>query len=351
MSVQSPAPYRTHAGDPDADRDSVIALWRGNLGEAGRHAGKFDWFYLACPFGRPLLQLLQHHPTGRIGCCAAGPRRMLWQGRELRAGVLVDMAVDARHRTLGPALLLQESLKAGAAGRFDLLYGFPNRKSLPVVRRLGYQVLGQMPRYSRVLRNAPYLARHLPAVLAHPLGWLLDRLQHARDRLRTLGDRRLHAAWADQADPRMDALWEASPHGNGMLAVRDTTFLRWRFDHSPLARTRYLLLMAAPGAPLLAWFACQTTPAGLHVRDFWSHDAIRGIDRALVHALVRAARRENHAAVTAEYAAPGKRLAGWQQAGFSKRGSRPVVGIWLGGAEGGAMLAAEWHLTAADEDE
>jgi hypothetical protein len=187
-------------------------------------------------------------------------------------------------------------------------------------------------------------------LLARPLGWLLDQAQRSRDGLRTLGDRRPLAVWVDQVDPRMDALWHASTRGTGLLGVRDTTLLRWRFDRSPLIRTRYLLLMTAPGAPLLAWFACQVTPSGLRVCDFWSLDAIDGIHRSLVHALVRAARRDNHAAITVEYAAPAERLAGWQHAGFSERDSRPVVGKWLGGRDDTA-LAVDWHLTAADEDE
>lgn len=342
--------YTVQAGEPPRDGDTIMDIWRGNLGEAGRHAGKLGWFYLACPFGMPLVQLLRHGAKP-IGCCGAGPRRMLWRGNEIQAGLLVDMAVDARHRTLGPAMLLQEALMARAASRFRLLYGFPNRKSLPVVRRLGYQVLGRLPRYSRVLRHGPYLQRHLHPLLARPLGALLDLAQRARDMLRTLGDRRPLAAWVDTVDPRMDALWQASAHGNGLVAVRDSVMLRWRFDQSPLARTRYLLLMAAPGAPLLAWFACQSTASGLRICDFWSHDAATGIDRVLVHAMVHAARRTPHAAITVEYAAPAERLAGWRHAGFTERDSRPVVGAWLGEENGGTAMAAEWHLTSADEDE
>ena len=94
---------------------------------------KYDWFYLRCPFGPPLLQLLRAGSAGTaVGACGAGRRRMLWKGREIRAGVLVDLAVAREHRSLGPALMLQQGLVAAGHNELDLLYGFPNPKAAPV---------------------------------------------------------------------------------------------------------------------------------------------------------------------------------------------------------------------------
>ena len=89
-----PATYVVRAGSAQRDRDAVIAVWRGNLGREDRLAAKYDWFYLGCPFGYPLLQVMRHEPTAAtVGVAAAGPRRMVAAGVELGAGVLVDMAV------------------------------------------------------------------------------------------------------------------------------------------------------------------------------------------------------------------------------------------------------------------
>ncbi|HEV2622901.1 MAG TPA: GNAT family N-acetyltransferase [Frateuria sp.] len=343
------AGYRVEAADLPRDREAVLGIWHGSLGDPARHAGKFDWFYRRCPFGEPATQLLRHHGVA-IGCCTAAPRRMLWQGREIRAGLLADMAVAAQHRTLGPALMLQEALVQAAGERYELLYGFPNRKSLPVVRRLGYAVLGALVRHSKVLRHGPYLERHLPRWLARPLGRLLDAGVALWERPRAR--RRTGAEWSARADPRMDALWRASTHGAGLVGVRDATMARWRFDESPLASTRYLLVGDHPGGPLRAWFACQSVGAVLRVADYWSETGAAGIDGALVLALVHAARREGYTSISLEHAIADERLAGWRRAGFVPRDSQPVVGKWLG--EGGpspAELAQGWHLTSADEDE
>lgn len=342
--------YLPEPGDPSRDREAVLALWHGNLGDPARHAGKFDWFYLRNPDGEALLQLLRHGGDV-VGCCGAAPRRMLWQGRAIRVGLLADMAVAARHRTLGPALLLQEALVATAASRFDLLYGFPNRKSLPVVKRLGYAVLGERRRYSRVLRSAGYLQRHLPAWLAAPVGVLLDAAMAVRDALRARGGRPPRACWVERADPRMQALWQAHRPARGLVGVRDEAALRWRFDDSPLAGIRYLLLGERADGPPRAWFACQVAGGVLRVCDYWSE---RGgdLDHRLALALVRAARRGGYTSISLELAAPAARVAGWLRAGFVPREGQPVVGKWLGAAgPTPAELAQDWFLTVGDEDE
>src|SRR5687768_3975819 len=102
-------------------------LWDDNLTVAGGVARKFAWLYREAP--------------------------------DLRAGVLADLAVDRPHRSVGPALALAREAKAWTLGNLDLAYGFPNKLAEGVFKRVGYKVLGTMPRYARVLRHAGYAAR------------------------------------------------------------------------------------------------------------------------------------------------------------------------------------------------
>ena len=353
IAESQPMPaYIAYAGNAARDRESTLSIWQDALGhESRRHAAKFDWFYLGCPWGTPLLVLLNHTSSSAcVGTTGAGPRRMLWQGREIRAGVLADMAVAIRHRSLGPALMLQAGLMAAAADRFDLLYGFPNSKSIGVAKRAGYPVIGELRRFSCVLRHGSYFARFMPRMLARPLGRIVDAL---RDMQRTLRARRYPrpiASWCACADPRMDELWLISEHGSGLIAVRDTALLRWRFDELPSIKTRYLCLSEPGDGPMLAWFACQVDGTILHVRDFWSRDAARGVSRSQIEALIHAVRCAGHGAVSVEYAAPASKLAGWLAAGFVERERRPIIARWLQAATDGHALT-DFHLTAADEDE
>lgn len=338
-------------GDVRRDRERVIGVWRGNLGSGARLAAKYDWFYLQCPWGDPVLQGLRHEPTSQwVGVAAIGPRRMLWQGREIRAGILVDMAVSAAHRSLGPALMLQQRVFDRATADFDLVYGFPNARAVAVVKRVGYAWLGDIVRYSRVLRHAPYLQRLMPRPCARALGWLLDALDRHAGAWRSRRGSRRRVEWRDEVDPRMQDLWERSQPGSGLVAVRDMASVRWRFDHAAFNRARYLLVGARSGDAIEAWYACQVEGAVLHVRDFWSADAPRGVPRVAIDALIQAARADGHSAISIQYAGPAVAFAAWRAARFVERERRPIFGKWRPALEMSAQHGPI-HFTPGDEDE
>ncbi len=333
------------------DRDTVLSIWHGNLGQEDRIAAKYDWFYLGCPYGPPLLRMLHFVPGATdIGTACAGRRRMRWQGKEIRAGVLVDLAVLPEHRSLGPALILQQGLMQAGGQQLDLLYGFPNPKAAAVFKRIGYEKFTDIVRYARVLRHAGYLRTRFPAWVAHPLGALADVAFATKDRIRRAFGQRLRHAWSDRADAGMDALWQRSDKGAGLIAIRDSLHCKWRFDDSPLARTRYLTLTAPGEAGLQAWFATEVEGSTLHVRDFWSIDGSRGMSEPHLLALLGAAREAGHASLSVEIAAEESRLRGWKKAGLVERSHRPVFGRWSAGNQAGGK-SMELFLTSADEDE
>lgn len=310
-------------------------------------AAKYDWFYLACPHGPPLLQLLRHISGDWVGTACAGRRRMRWQGRDISAGVLVDLAVLPEHRSLGPALILQQGLIEAGSRHLDLLYGFPNPKAAAVFKRIGYSKLTEIVRYARVLRHGRYLRGRMPAWLALPLGIAADAAVAMRDGWRRFSGPSLRNEWRDRADPRMDELWAETAPEQGLVAVRDSRHARWRFDESPLENTRYLLICAPGNDRLLAWFATQDDGATLHVRDFWSRNGA-ACDRAYVLALLAAARAAGHESVSVEISAATPVTASWHACGFVARSRRPVFGRW---SDTRQHEDAAMFLTSADEDE
>lgn len=355
METASLAPkgpqYRVVDGDPVQDRAAVLALWDGSLGQRERMREKYGWFYQGCPFGPPLLRFLQHVPTmTRVGTCSAGVRRMLWQGREIEAGLLADLAVLQEHRSLGPALILQQGMIESGRHRFDLLYGFPNAKAVPVFKRVGYSKLTDIRRHVRVIRHGDYLRRRVPAGFSHVLGFAIDSVLHIRDRMRSLAGARLKARWSQRADARFDALWQQSPHGDGLLAIRDREYAQWRFDEEPGGQTRYLLLGGNPGDQLQCWFATHAEDGILHVRDFWCADGIAGVAPCYIDALILAAHEAGYVAVSVETTCTPTRMRGWQSRGFKERSSRQVLGCW-GERQVQVEAILDLHLTSADEDQ
>ncbi|MFZ7096194.1 hypothetical protein ACOPJQ_10255 [Luteimonas dalianensis] len=338
--TQAPA-YTVHEADPVRDRDLILGLWRGNLGDAGRMAAKYDWFYLQCPDGAPLTLLLRHEESGSwVGVASAGPRRMLYDGRTVLTGVLVDLTVLPAHRSLWPALSLQMGLMEAGARRFGLMYGFPNPKAAVVFKRVGYVPLCRMVRHARVLRHGDYVRRRLPAPLAVPAGWLLDTVDRIRPRAWRGG---LRGRWQDRADEVLGALWTPASAGRGPIAIRDLAFLRWRFDASPLVQVRYLVVEDAGGTPQ-AWFACESRGKVLFVHDLWSGRGVAGPSREQLATLLRAAREGGYGSVSVEFG-PAAVDAVWLEAGFIARESRPV--FWHPST---VDTPPSW-LTAADEDE
>lgn len=349
MSDAAPAPYVVDIGDVRRDRETMLALWRGNLGEDARMQSKFNWFYANCPFGEPTLCLLRHVADGsHIGVASAGPRRMQVDGSAMDVGVLVDLAVSAEHRSLGPAMMLQSAVAERGAVRFGLLYGFPNPKAAPVFKRVGYSKLGEIVRHARVLRHADYLARRMPRALAVIAGLLVNVGMRLRDGWRARSDPRLQVLWSDAADSRFDVLWARSAAADMALSIRDYAFAHWRFDQCPFEKTNFLLLSDPASGDLLAWFACQLKDDTVHVRDFWSTDAATGMARMHVDVLLAEVRKRGHAAVSVEIAGRAEHFEGWRAAGFSARGKRPVFGKW---SDDRAVDETDLYLTAADEDE
>lgn len=342
--------YTPHDADPARHQQIVLSIWRGSLqNRLGGHDAKYQWFYLSGPDGPPLLQLIRHEPSGEwVGACAAGRRRMLLNGQEIRGGVIVDFAVLPEHRSLGPALILQGGLIAAGARQLDVLYGFPNPQAVAAIKRGGYQQLADIVGYTRVLRHSRYLARHMPLQLANSIGVVIDLLVSAWEGVCRLVSPKVRAEWSERADERMDAIWQQSVRSDGLIMVRDAAYARWRFDEAPHGTTRYLFVSDGRGAAPLAWFATRSDSGVLRVWDFWSRNGVRGVSRTCVDALLRAARATGHVAVATELAAPRASLAGWRACGFLERERRPVYGRWSGPGEG--ATGATLYLTSADKD-
>lgn len=350
MSRADTPVYITHRSEAGVVGPALLDVWRASgLGKPERMRAKLAWFYKGCPFGEPVVQMLFHQPSADwVGACAVGRRRMVRDGEPLRSGVIVDLAVTPDHRSMGPALIMQQGLLESALDELDMVLGFPNRKAAPLFKRLGCQQAAELVRHVCPLRRARYLRRRMPAWLAGIAGGVADLLPWL-GRLARLTGTRVHARWAGSADPRIDTLWARSAPAAGLCMVRDLAHARWRLDQS-LDRGCYLLLEDRPGGELQAWFAVREDDRVLHVLDFWSLHAGRGMERHHIDALLHAADAAGHEAVSVWMAASEQQLRGWTQCGFVARERRPVFARFRAGKEPAAGKEPVF-LTAADEDE
>ncbi len=352
QTLQEPSlTYSTLVMDVRSGREGALALWCDNLKNPESRAARYAWSYEGNPWGEPLL-VFAHHGSepAAIGVAAVVPRRFEHRGLQCDAGLLVDFAVAQRHRSLLPAMTLQRRVRAEAAKRFALIYGIPNERAAPVVRRVGMVHAGDIVCYVRVLRSAKYLARHVPPFIASALGFIGDRMLLLAGILpgaRTLGYR---AKWARKLDRRADDLWRASERGPGPVAIRDSTFCDWRFDREPSSQVEYLVVTSRRDDRLVGWFACQRDGDALQIRDFWTEGGTQRLDPALLLLLAREARRAGRASLSVDFFGSAGIERSLRAAGFFARSARPVFVQALGATAAVQPGDSTWHLTSADED-
>ena len=346
MKTEASTAYHLRVGCAEVDRDAVLAIWSGNLGDLDRAAGKYDWFYLQAPQGAPMLKLLEFQGTP-VGTCAAGRRNLQLDNAQVAAGLLVDLAVMPDHRSLGPALMLQQALGQSADASLDLLYGFPNPKAAPVFKRMGYTHAGDMLRYVRVLRHAAYLRRRMPGWLATPIAFIADVTRFVGNKRHMLGVGNLRATTSDTLDKRVPVLVRDHPMPGVLTSSRDLAYLQWRLDRMPGNQHRHTLIEASPGGALLAWFCWTSDGDRAKVIDFWTINPADGPSHQLIAKFLDALWRAGQTSVDVELATAETRTTTWRAMGFSPRSQRPLFVRW----RAGATQVQDLHFVAADEDE
>ena len=355
-AVAPPAYLIGVADSVAAARRATIRAWRGNLsGPDEVHGQRFDVVFCHSPYGEPALRFLEEGRSRRtVGVALLAPRVMSLGDDKVRVGVVSHLAIDAEHRSLGPAVMLLEALVESAEGRFDFIYGLPrNSKGADAaLKRAGLSPVGVMERHTKVLRHGHYLARRIPrllAPLAYLAGWVVDLVNHLREVSPRSG---LKVEWVQAVDARMDEIWARSGPGMALTATRDTRMLGWRFDQSVEPSTRYVMVSDAHSGDALAWFSCEVDPKWPHtldVQDFWSADSGGRPTLALVEALVRHARSEGYAAISIHVCVPDGCMESWRSAGFVVRGKQQIFGRWLN-RDFSASGQPDLHFTNIDLD-
>ncbi len=241
--------YEVETAAPLAARESLIRVWK-NLNVKGDLADKFRWTYEQAP-SLPETAFLLKSKGQVVGSAGFGVRKFRVLGEDRRAAVMADLAVDAEHRTLAPALSLVKTGREFVQKQFDFAYGWPNAKAEGVFARARYKALGRLHRYVRVLRYEAYLDRtgfyterlaqltHLPPPVLSVLTTrsvtavgtrVLSYANRVRHLTRTARVKRAYTFhWTTLTDERIDRVWQAGRDDYKLISERTSHFLRWRF--------------------------------------------------------------------------------------------------------------------------
>lgn len=244
--------YAIRRLDPDSDGPAIGALLARNIAglDGPAAARKCREAYAGNPVGVGEAFGLIDDGIDLVGALALQARR--WhRGAETRKGAcFADFSVDARHRSLGPALrLVRHAIEATGS---PLLYGFPNPQARGLLQRAGLQAVGRMRRYGRLLSvralrrpGAPRTQRMLaafPTVLDPLLRWgdavlCGRRAQGFKAREAGFGEHWLDTAWHGRAAD----LW---------VSARDAAGVAWRYRSDLKRDWRIARVDDAQGRPV-----------------------------------------------------------------------------------------------------
>jgi hypothetical protein len=348
-TAPQPSDYSVVVADPAADREAVIALWRDNLPNPSLMDRKYHWFYCDGTRGPPMLTFLKAGDE-RVGVAGFGIRELRARGVPITGGLLADFVVVPAHRTLYPALLLQKELRDAALRDQPFVYGIPNDKSLPILRRLGFIEVGQLVRYTTVLRHSSYLRRRLPGAFASVSGGVIDQVRPMYFRPPAAMLTRWRGEWVETVDERFDRLWERSQHFDGIIGTRDARFLAWRFLAQPGRRYRIFTVWHGSRNDIAAYAICETVRSTLFIRDLLVDPAVQDDTlRVMVHFLAREAYKDGFVSMSCELLGDAAIVDSLKAAGMLER-ERLQYFASFSAADARALHKLPWYATRADFD-
>lgn len=341
----------------DEDREALGRLWSENMRDSAIAAAvpaRLRWLYEEAPFGAPCTILAVEDEGGEvIGCGSYLPRPLSVDGRRVRGAVLCDFAVARAHRIAGAALAIQRALaEAARAAGIELLFGYPNAKSLPIFKRVGYRVAGETSTWVKPLR-AGYKVRSVAPALA-PLAAPAALALAALDRLRGLRAGRLGDTCGDaDAGPLEEALFEAERTAGGLvLGEKTAAYVAWRYRDFTTA-DHGTFRAAAPGSERLEGWAAYARDGG---KAFLRELALASpaSAEATLLALARHLRGAGVDSLSVTCLAPSRVTAALRRAGFFLRPERRAVVVHAATVPEALRAAvldpARWFMLEGDLD-
>lgn len=352
--------YEVERADLTQDRQAILRLWERNFPghDAASHRSRFAWYYLENPCGPGRCWLLRA-PDGRVvGTAGLGLRRVKMGDQIKLAGIASDFAVDAEHRTLLPALMLQRAVLEELEDDLAFIYGLPNSKSIGIFRRLGYECPASFSRRVKVLRVRRYL-QPVPvfSLLAPVVSPVADWALRLCSRENWTPRRHTIVEDLEEFDGRFDELWERAAGAFELVGERTAEFLHWRYARCPLRSYCTLGLLRPGGQELLGYAIYFIDRDGQAVVADFFHEEQEGVVESLLAGLVDSTRRRGAGSICFETLSPGRLEHALGAFRFVERPQdwtlmvSPIVSLHrLGSHAPDAQAIGQWHFMRGDED-
>ena len=337
---------------PDIEtlREPLLDLWKRNL--PGASPERFDWLYAS---GHSQAWLLEESGSGVIGSAGRISRRLAIAGNVAEAGVAIDLNVDEKKRSLGPALSLVREVAASAEREgMPLIYAIPIRAAASVMKLARYRQLGEMTSWTKLLRSEFKLSRVLrsprAARLAAPIVDTAMRLfDWARRTRLPVG---ITSEAVSEFDDRFDRLWRSVIGQWSVIGERTASFLSWRFLKCPAMKYQIFTLVNQRTRDLAGYVIWSTINDSILISDLLAVDPASTTQ--LLAEFTRMVRRTTATAIRLSCFASADFYQALQSAGFSRRmdGLSVLVKTFDETTAAAVDPATDhhWYLTMADND-
>lgn len=341
--------YSIKVGAVADNTQAVLELWRNGFADlhGAAASAKLAQSYLDNPAGPGVFFFLESTEVpGFIGVQSLVQRIFHHRNQVLMAGIMADYVVDARHRSLGPALLLLQSSSACGRENFGFIYGMPNKKAQPVLKRAGLTPLGMMVRYSKPLHSRPFLSSRVAARWVPWVAPLVDVGVSALDFLRSLKIRQ-PLAWTEVGgdDPALDVLWERGDKKSLTLAERSRRLLAWRYPEA--GGWRIVVARRKRADDVVGYVVYRQRNDVVVISDFFCLSPLDQTGDLLLE-FSRSMRRQRISSLSLEFFGADAVTRGLHQAGFAAREHNPIFAVR--GDSAGFDDKELWYFTGFDRD-
>jgi hypothetical protein len=335
--------------DLDREREELLAVLEQNLADLP-HARRFKWIYCDNPEGPAWSWFVCDRASGRIHGVASVFRRAMWLGSRVSlCGQVGDFAIDADHRSLGPAVMLQRATFGPVdEGHLALCYDCPpHERGMSTFRRLGMKADASLVRHARLLRTDRRLVGRLGAVgrVLAPVGNALLRVAAGR-RARPAGI--VIARHDGRFDEEFSVLDRAVAAPDVIRGRRSAVDLNWRYRDDPL--NDYVVLTARRRAELIGFVVLSVGAGDMVIVDLFG-DLSTVETLGLLEAAADEARATGAETLHLSVSDGGRLTPHLHRAGFHRREEGPRVVAYAasrGGAAGSRDAGWRWDLTQSD---
>jgi hypothetical protein len=337
--------------DPEAGREVLIGVLERNLPELA-HRVRFKWLYEENPAGRAWSWQAYEGKTDEVvGVASVFPRAVWVDARIERCGQVGDFAVDATHRSLGPAMMLQRATFEPVRQE-ELLFCYdcpPHERGLATLRRLGLETTCRTRHYVRLLKSERQIERRLgrgrvAAAVAGLANGALNRCV-----LRSPSEPGLETAeHAGRFDEEFTELDREAGGADIVRSRRGAPDLNWRYRDDPLRE--YRVLTARRRGELVAFLVLSVVGEEGWINDVGGRLS-PGVSAALLDAAVKTARAAGVHAVRTVIGEGQQLSVALRRTGFWPRDPGPrVVAAARQGTRVASLLArpSNWWIRLAD---